>query len=65
MFHNEYMAEQLRTARQHDLLEAAERSRLAAEARTGRRSQRSPLAWRWRKRTPPVVESPACAPAAR
>jgi len=65
MFNNEYISEKLQVARRNDLLEVAERSRLAAQARTPRRRSLPRLDWRWRRRTPAVEPRPCLPPAIR
>ena len=65
MFNTGYISEQLEEARRRDFLEAAERSRLAAQARTPRRLSLPRLDWRWRRRAPMVEPRPCGSPATR
>jgi hypothetical protein len=65
MFHNDYISERLQAARRRDLLEAAERSRLAAQARIPRRLSLPRLEWRRRRGTQVVEPRPCGSPATR
>ena len=62
MFNSEYISEQLQEARRRDLLELAERSRLAAEVRAPRRLTLPRVQWRWHRRAPVVEPTPVVEP---
>jgi hypothetical protein len=65
MFNGEYISQKLQEARRRDLLEEAERSRLAAVARVPQRLSLRLPHWRWHRRTPVARTRPCGSPATR